>query len=269
MHEKDRHRVILSAVQDRAVATIAELVELTGASEATVRRDVNALDNDGRLRRIRGGAEALAPQQFPGLAGRPFKFNAGVMQAEKTAIARAAAALCDDGEPIIINGGTTTYEMVHSLATRSLKVLTNSLPIANHLLEHSRNQLLVPGGAIYREQSIILSSFQNDAVSHFWARRMFMSCHGLAPMGLMEIDPLLIRAEEKLLSRAEDLIVLADSSKFANRSSLVLCPLDRIHTVITDEGINDRDAAMLDAAGITLIVAQTGREAGGASASTA
>ena len=265
MHEKDRHRVILSAVQHRAVATIPELVELTGASEATVRRDVNALDADGRLRRVRGGAEALSPQQFPGLAGRPFTINAGVMQAEKAAIAREAAKLCADGEPIIINGGTTTYAMVHPLATMRLKVLTNSLPIANHLLAHSRNQLLVPGGAIYREQQIILSSFQNDAVSHFWARRMFMSCHGLAPMGLMEVDPLLIRAEEKLIDRAEELVVLADSSKFANRSSLVLCPLERIDTVITDDGVSDREAAMLEAAGVTLIVARTA-EAGRASA---
>ena len=262
MHEKDRHRVILSAVQDRAVATIAHLVDLTGASEATVRRDIAALDAEGRLRRIRGGAEALSPQQFPGLAGRPFAFNAGVRQPQKAAIARAAAALCADGEPIIVNGGTTTYEMVHPLATMRLKVLTNSLPIANHLLAHSQNQLLVPGGAIYREQQIVLSSFQNDAVSHFWARRMFMSCHGIAPVGVMEVDPLLIRAEEKLLDRAEELVVLADSSKFANRSSLVLCPIERIDTLITDDGIADRDAAMLEAAGVALVVAGTGASAG-------
>ena len=257
MHEKDRHRLILSAAQDRAVVTVAELCELTGASEATVRRDINGLDADGRIKRIRGGAEALAPQQFPGLAGRPFAANAALRRAEKAAIAREAAAMCEDGEPIIINGGTTTYEMVHPLATKRLKILTNSLPIATHLLAHSQNQLLMPGGAIYREQNIVLSSFQDDAASHFWAKRMFMGCQGLAPVGLMEVDPLLIRAEEKLMGRADELIVLADASKFENRSSLVLCPLERIHTIITDDAVTDRCASMIEAAGVRLIVAET------------
>ena len=257
MHETDRHRLILSAAQDRSVVTVPELCELTGASEATVRRDIAALDGAGRLRRVRGGAEALAPQQFPGLAGRPFSANAALRQPQKAAIAREAAALCEDGEPIIVNGGTTTYEMVHPLSAKRLKILTNSLPIATHLLAHSRNQLLMPGGAIYREQQIVLSSFQEDAASHFWAKRMFMGCQGLAPVGLMEVDPLLIRAEEKLIGRADELIVLADASKFENRSSLVLCPLERIHTVITDDAVTDRHASMIEAAGARLIVAQT------------
>ena len=265
MHEKDRHRLILSAAQSRAVVTVGELTELTGASEATVRRDIAALDAAGRLRRVRGGAEALAPEQFPGLAGRPFAANAAMRRPQKAAIARLAASLCEDGEPIIVNGGTTTYEMVHPLSAMRLKVLTNSLPIATHLLAHSRNQLLMPGGAVYREQQIVLSSFQEDAASHFWARRMFMGCQGLSPLGLMEVDPLLIRAEEKLMARADELIVLADATKFANRSSLVLCPLERIHTVITDDAVSGRDAAMIESAGVRLLVAETetAREAAG------
>lgn len=73
----------------------------------------------------------------------------------------------------------------------------------------------------------------------------------------MESDPLLIQAEEKLIGQADELVVLADSSKFDNRSSLVLCPLDRINVVITDEGITDRAATMLEAADIRVIVAQS------------
>ena len=74
----------------------------------------------------------------------------------------------------------------------------------------------------------------------------------------MEQDPLLIQAEQKLIGQAEELIVLVDSSKFANRSSLVLCPLDRIDTIITDDRLDDRTAAMLDAADVTLIVVPSG-----------
>jgi DeoR family transcriptional regulator, ulaG and ulaABCDEF operon transcriptional repressor len=257
MHEKERHRIILSEVQGKPVVTVPELIELTGASEATIRRDIAALHVQQRLRRVRGGAEALTPPQFVGLAGRPFSVNEALHASKKHAIAREAVALCGDGEPIIINGGTTTFQMVHFLTHRRMPVLTNSFVIAEHLLRNSRNTVLLPGGTIYREQNIILSPFDNDVTRNFYARRMFMGAQGLGPLGLTEGDPLLIQAEQKLIDQADELIVLADSSKFRQRSSLILCPLSRITTVITDDGVEDREAKMLEAAGVGLIVART------------
>lgn len=256
MHESDRHRVILSAVQDRSLATVADLCILTGASEATVRRDINTLDEQKKLRRVRGGAEPLASIPFNGLAGRPFSYNETQNIEAKRAIAAAAVELCEDGEPIIINGGTTTFQMVHPLASLQIQVFTNSFPIAEHLLKNSRNTVLLSGGIVYREQNIILSPFDNDLTRNFNAKRMFIGAQGIGPLGLMEQDPLLIQAEQKLIGQAEELIVLVDSSKFANRSSLILCPLEKIGTIITDEGIDDRTASMLEAADITVVVAQ-------------
>jgi DeoR family ulaG and ulaABCDEF operon transcriptional repressor len=116
---------------------------------------------------------------------------------------------------------------------------------------------MLPGGTIYREQNIILSQFENDVTRNFSARRMFMGAQGIGPLGLMEADPLLIQAEQKLIDQADELIVLVDSSKFKKRSSLILCPLERISAVITDEGIDDQTTAMLKAAGIKLIVADS------------
>jgi len=237
MHERERHRIILSAVQDRPVVTVVDLCTLTGASEATIRRDIATLHIQKKLRRIRGGAEAISPPQFSSLAGRPFVVNETMRVAEKQAIARAAVDLCEDGEPIIINGGTTTFQMVHPLASRRCQIFTNSFPIAEHLLKHTKNTILLSGGAIYREQNIILSPFDNDVTRNFYAKRMFMGAQGLGPMGLMEADPLLIQANQ--------------------RSSLVLCPLSRISTVITDTGIPDKAAAMLEAADVKLIVAKS------------
>jgi DeoR family ulaG and ulaABCDEF operon transcriptional repressor len=239
------------------VVTVSDLCSLTGASEATIRRDIAALHVQKKLRRVRGGAEAISPPQFVGLAGRPFAMNETVHTAEKQAIARAAVALCEDGDPIIINGGTTTFQMVHPLASRRLQIFTNSFPIAEDLLKHSKNTIMLPGGAIYREQNIILSPFDNDITRNFYARRMFMGAHGIGALGLMEAHPLLIQAEQKLLGQADELVVMVDSSKFANRSSLILCPLDRITTLITDDKIEDRAARMLEAAGVNLIVAET------------
>lgn len=258
MHETERHRIILSAVQDRPVVTVIDLCALTSASEATIRRDIATLHMQKRLRRVRGGAESNTPPQFVGLAGRPFSVNEAINIKQKQAIARKAVELCQDGESIIINGGTTTFQMVHPLANRRMQVFTNSFPIAEHLLKHSKNTITLSGGTIYREQNIILSPFDNDVTRNVYAKRMFMGAHGLAPIGLMEGDPLLVQAEQKLIGQADELIVLVDSSKFNNRSSLVLCPLSQIDTVITDDGISDKAASMLEAADVTLIVASVG-----------
>jgi DeoR family ulaG and ulaABCDEF operon transcriptional repressor len=249
MHEKERHSAILQAVKERPVVTIEELVSLTESSEATVRRDITALHAQNRLRRVRGGAEAI---NQPHLAGTPFSINAGKNVTAKRAIAKAAVALCNDNEPIIINGGTTTYQMVHQLSHRIMPVFTNSFPIAEYLLKHSKCVVTLPGGTIYREQNIILSPFENDMTQNFSAKRMFTSTQAISPFGIMESDPLLILAEQKLLSQAEELIVLADSSKFKSHSSLVLCKLARVSMIVTDSGIDAREADFIREAGVTL-----------------
>ena len=255
MHEKERHRIIQSAVQEKPVVTVQELVDLTSSSEATIRRDIAALHVQKRLRRVRGGAEAITPPQFVGLAGRPFSVNETMNASQKRAIARAAVELCKDGEPIIINGGTTTFQMVHFLTNRRMTIFTNSFPIAEHLLKHSKNTVMLSGGTIYREQNIILSPFDNDVTRNFYARRMFMGAQGVGALGIMESDALLIQAEQKLINQADELIVLVDSTKFARRSSLILCALDRVSTIVTDDGIPDPARRMIEAAGISLIVA--------------
>ena len=170
-------------------------------------------------------------------------------------------ALCGDGEPIIINGGTTTFQMVHFLDDRRMPVFTNSFPIAEHLLKQFEGD----GDAFRAARSIASRTsscrpFDNDVTRNFYARRMFMGAKGIGPLGLMEGDPLLIQAEQKLIDQADELVVLVDSSKFRQRSSLILCGLSRIATVITDDGIDDREAGMLEAAGASLIVVPISRE---------
>lgn len=255
MHEKERHRIILSVVEEKPVVTVQEMVELTDSSEATIRRDIAALHVEKKLRRVRGGAESNLPPQHHGLVGRPYRVNEIIHITQKRAIALKAVELCDDGDAIIINGGTTTFQMVHPLVNRRMQIFTNSFPIAEHLLKNSRNTITISGGTIYREQNIVLSPFDNDVTRNFFARRMFMGAQGLGRLGLMEADPLLIQAEQKLIGQADQLIVMVDSSKLRQRSSLILCPLERIDTVVTDNGILDEDRQLLEQAGIEVLVA--------------
>ena len=165
MHERERHRIILSAVQERAVVTVQDAMEYTGASEATIRRDIAALADQGRLRKVRGGAEAIHPTTT--LTARSFRQNQSLNLAQKRAIARAAVELCHEGEAVIINGGTTTFQMVHYLTGHRLQVLTNSFPISEHLLKHSRCAVMVPAGTITEQRECFnrCSEIGNELVS--------------------------------------------------------------------------------------------------------
>src|SRR6185437_1780520 len=114
-------------------------------------------------------------------------------------------------------------------------------------------EIIVPGGKVYREQNVILSPFDNDITQHHYASKMFMSVHGLSLLGLMEADPLLIQAEKRLISQAEELIVLADSSKFSKKAGLILCGLDRVSQVITDTGVYDGVVQTLEHYGVKVV----------------
>ncbi len=256
MHELERQTIILSAVQDKPVAKVMELVALTDSSEATIRRDIAALHVAKKLRRVRGGAEAINPPRQGALAGRPFSVNQNIDIVQKRAIAREAVALCNDGDDVIINGGTTTYQMVHLLTNLRMQIFTNSFPIAEHLLHHSKNHLTVPGGTLYREQNIILSPYENDVTANFCAMRMFMGAHSVGRLGLMESDPLVIQSEQRLMKQADETIVLADASKFKRRSSLLICSLAHVDVLITDERIDKTSISMLEDAGVRLIIAE-------------
>ena len=148
--------------------------------------------------------------------------------------------------------------MVHPLVSRRLAILTNSFTLAEHLLKHSKNTITLSGGTIYREQNILLSPFENDITRNFYAKRMFIGAQGISPLGLVEADPLVIQAEQKLIRQADELVVLADSSKFERRSSLIICELSKINTIITDDRISDTAASMLDSADVNLIVTRSG-----------
>jgi DeoR family transcriptional regulator, ulaG and ulaABCDEF operon transcriptional repressor len=258
MHERRRWQLILALLGRQPIATVAEIAALTESSTATARRDIAKLAEKGLVTRVHGGAEARpAPSaDAQGLAAQPFLAGQALHHGRKRAIAAAAAALCSDGDSIIINGGTTTFGMVEFISDRQMQILTNSFPLAEALMRSGGNRILLPGGQVYREQGLILSPYDDDSLRHHFASIMFMGAQGIVPHGLMEGDPLLIRAEQKLLDRAERLVVLVDSSKFRSRGGLILCPLERIHTIITDDGIDPAALAMCREAGVAVQVVQ-------------
>ncbi|NRR31681.1 DeoR/GlpR transcriptional regulator [Oxalobacteraceae bacterium] len=249
-----RRKGILKLLEKHQTASVEQLVEWLNSSPATVRRDIVWLVERNLLARVRGGAKLL-PQTKPALPLRSetFDHNIACRTAQKRAIARHASGMCVDGETIIINGGTTTYMMTEFLAKQRLKILTNSFLMADQLLRTSENEIMLPGGKVYREQNVILSPFENDITQHHYAAKIFMGIYGISMLGLMEADPLLIQAEKRLIGQAEEIIVLADSSKFARKAGLILCGLNRVACVITDTDVADGAVQMLEHSGIKVV----------------
>jgi DeoR family transcriptional regulator, ulaG and ulaABCDEF operon transcriptional repressor len=254
MHERERWQKILTMVRERRVVRVVTLVDELHASSATLRRDLVRLEEMGQLKRVHGGAEAIEAAQQSHLATRSFGVSQTLNAERKRAVARVAASMCNDGDSIIINAGSTTWFMAEFLRERRMQILTNSIPISNELIATSDNRIVLPGGEVYREQGIILSPFDEDAIQHYTASKMFMSCYGISPMGIVEGDPLIARAEAKLLARAEQLVVIADSSKFEQRGSMAVCQLSRVATLITDSAAPTAALNAVRAAGVEVIV---------------
>jgi DeoR family ulaG and ulaABCDEF operon transcriptional repressor len=124
------------------------------------------------------------------------------------------------------------------------------------LIGTSHNRIVLPGGEVYREQGIVLSPFDEDAIQHFTASKMFMSCFSISSMGIIEGDPLIARAEAKLLARADKLIVIADSSKFEPRGSMVVCQLSRVHTLVTDDAAPPQLLDHIRSVGVNVVIAE-------------
>lgn len=262
MHAAEREKAILKLLHKQdGFVSFRDLESHLDASPATLRRDLNRLADGGYIDRVRGGAKLprrdLRDQTDDAdhLAGTPFEQNVRLMPEEKQIIGRAAAELCRNGTSIMIDGGSTTLQMCRHLSKRDLQVFTNSLHIVRALLPQRDIRILLPGGSVFREQDIILSAIGDDAMPRFHAPQFFMGAASIGPQGIMNPDTLVVAAERRLIDRADELIVLVDHTKFRGPSGNVVCGLDDVDIVVTDSGVDEKEVAMLEAAGIRVIVA--------------
>jgi DeoR family ulaG and ulaABCDEF operon transcriptional repressor len=262
MHAAEREQLILSLLADRGFIAFQDLDGRVGASAATIRRDLEKLENAGKITRVRGGARLVRPEEpaqgGPHLSGVPFHENLSRNLAAKQALGRAAASLCRSGDSVIIDGGSTTLQMCPHLEELSLHVLTNSLHIVSALLPQQRTSIAMPAGTLFREQNIILSPYQDDGMSRYRASRMFMGAAAAGPHGVMQTDVILVQAERRLIGLADELVLLVDSSKFEAQTGHMVCGLDDVAVLITDDGISDASAAAIEASVDRLIVVPRG-----------
>ncbi|MEO6718066.1 MAG: DeoR/GlpR family DNA-binding transcription regulator [Novosphingobium sp.] len=257
MHAEEREQLILAQIGRTGFITYRDLEARLPASPATIRRDLSRLARSGHIVRVHGGAKAAEQAAAPAehLLGTPFELSIAQNLMQKRAIGRAAAALCEPGEGVMIDGGTTTLQMCPHLAGLGLQVLTNSLYIVDALLQQPNTRVLVPSGSVFREQNIILAPAGDDSMPQFHAPKLFMGAAALGPRGVMQQDVILVAAERRFIDRAEQVILLVDSSKFHSSSGAIVCRLDEVDVLITDEGIGAQAKDIICEAGIRLIVA--------------
>lgn len=258
MLEKQRHHLIVNIVDTDGFASVHSLCAKLNASEATIRRDLMKLAKAEKIEKIRGGAQSVdvksdSKSQYK-INSSFFHVDKEIHNTQKRKIAKKAVEMCAPGESIIINGGSSTYMMGEFLQHTQLKILTNSIALAQSLWETSSNLVTLPGGEIYPSQGIILSAFDNDSIPNYHCTKMFMGTPAINELGVMESDTLLVRAEQKLLKQAKQLVVLADSSKIGVSSNFLVSHLTEVDYLITDEDAEPRILDLFKSKGIQVIV---------------
>lgn len=243
-----RRERILQIIEIKGFASLKDLVDQTGASESTVRRDLEYLDGIGQIRRTRGGAA------FIGESLTDFDDRRSKNLREKQRIAEAAAELVEPGEAVLLDGGTTTLEVARRLVGKSLYVVTNSLPIVNVLVNQPGIELMLIGGYLYPKTGVALGPMAVEALAGVHVRRLFMSVGGITEKGLFNRNALLVETELHMMKAAEEVVVVADSSKFGHAALAHLCPLHAVHHLIVDAGISKEWTKTIQQAGIRLTV---------------
>ncbi len=260
MNDLVRQRQIIELLRDRPFASVRELQERFGVSAATIRRDIDKIDELGTARKVYGGISALEGARQAGAAfARPYDENRDLAVDAKRNIADLAATMVQDGDTIIVNGGSTCFHLGVKLAERSIRLFTNSMPLASYLGDHGRCSLTIAGGDLHREPRIIYSPQQKP---QFYASKFFLGAQGIGPEGLLESHPLIVRSIQELSQFADQIIVLADSRKFSIHARNVSLPLSRVGTVITDDGLSDAAARMLENAGVNVHIAKSAGQGG-------
>ncbi len=255
MTESERHKLMLDLLKDRPFASVRDLQGVLDASPATIRRDIAKLSAAGAVRKVFGGIATAEPSgPLDRVAARPFTENQMLGVAAKKAIAHEAAALVGEGDALIIHGGSTCYLFAMLLASRNVRIYTNSMPLAATLWQNGTCHLTLSGGDLYREPGIVFSP--EAGPPEFYASKFFLGAQAITPTGMQESHPLVVRETELLLQRADEVVVLADSRKFGVRARYPIMPLSRVGTLITDDGLTDANHKMLIDAGIRVIIAK-------------
>ncbi|MER6845045.1 DeoR/GlpR family DNA-binding transcription regulator [Streptomyces platensis] len=245
----DRLRQITEAVREAGSIGVTELAGLTGASEMTIRRDLEVLSSQGVLERYRGGARSLL------LRGEepPFALRAQEGAEVKRRIAVEAARLVADGESVVLDSGTTCLEVARVLAHRRLTVMPLSLHAVNALAAAPQLTLLVPGGRPRPGELALTGPLTQASLAALRFDTAIIGCCGLtAENGLTAYDLDDAAVKRAAIASSRRVIAVAEATKLSRTALAFVAPAPTLHAVVTDDSAPDDQTDRLTAAGVTV-----------------
>jgi DeoR family transcriptional regulator of aga operon len=231
-----RHSRIVHELQEQGFVSISDLSARLGVDRSTVRRDLRELERRALAQRTRGGALA-GPAS--GLADIPYAVKRIEHTPEKQAIGRAAAELVQDNEAIILDSGSTTYQIARALQRRrNLSVVTNDLNVAMCLAESPGIQLILTGGILLESVYTLVGPRTVEELRGVHVDKVFLGADAIHhETGITNVTLVEVEVKRAMLAAARQKIVVADSSKFEHRALAPICGLDKIDLVFTDDGL--------------------------------
>jgi DeoR/GlpR family transcriptional regulator of sugar metabolism len=246
---EERQGQIAKHVSTRGRATIAELVALTGVNASTVRRDLSQLERRKELKRTHGGAIAVHPMFEPELSSRELS-NVEA----KEAIAAACMQEIQPGSSLFLDSGSTVLRIAERLAGHRANVLTNSIAVAEAVVDFPGVSHTVLGGQLRRTGGCFVGPLALEAVRHFTVNVAFIGASGISAEGITEADLSESQPKAAVIARARRVVVPIDHSKVGSTDFALIAPLDEIDLVITDVA-NDELQAFCETHGVEVRVA--------------
>lgn len=241
--QSSRAAIILKELRQAGSASVETLGEKLEVSLATVRRDLQELEECGLLRRTHGGAIPIEPLIYEAFRhDRSFQDQVGSFADEKRRIAQAAAELISPGNTIALTAGTTTTEVVRNLHTLSgITVVTNTVNVAMELRNRKDLHVFVTGGFLRGDWFSLVGPAAVASVSGLFADLLFVGVNGIdAQHGLTCFNADEVEINRTMVRQAKQKIALADHSKLGVIANWLICPTDHIDLLITDTGATEK-----------------------------
>lgn len=248
-----RRERILELIRQHGFVSIPDLRDALDVSESTIRRDLELLEENGDAKRTHGGVFSTGPSA----SVRQFGSRSGGQWEKKRSIAIAASSQIEDHETILLDGGSTTYELARQLVGRPLQIVTNSLPVANLFASSDSVDLVLLGGAVHHKTGVTLGSYANDMLRSLNVQKAFLSVAGINQKGFFNSNMLLVETERTMMQCADQTIIVADSSKFGRSSLARLCDWSQVHTLVSDDGLGMDWRGLTEVAKVQLLIAQS------------
>lgn len=231
---EERKQTILARLSTEGKVQVHALAEMFQVSTETIRRDLDRLEKEGRLRKVYGGAVQTRSERIE----PTFIKRAQMHPGEKRAIGQTAAALIGEGETVLLDNGTTTLEIMRALKERAdVTVITSSVPILACALEGFQGKVIFAGGDVNLGIQAATGAIAHQLLEQFKVNKAFISAGGISLSdGITEYNLEEALLSRKMMQRTEESILVADHSKFGVTTFAQIAPIEHISMIVTDRG---------------------------------